>query len=121
MRSAVSGLMPACSKMVIMNRMRTVKSQGVKLGLHCPGDMRTHIPQLRSGLVLSAPLHMKHRPRSRSGPRPSALPDAAQSASYPGFLEYCAPTLSERAPAGEEWAHEIKADGYRAQLHINAG
>src|SRR5579871_5281117 len=38
-------------------------------------------------------------------------------APMPGFIEPCDPTLRERAPQGPEWVHEIKADGYRAQLH----
>lgn len=36
-------------------------------------------------------------------------------------MEYCDPTLSERAPTGAGWAHEIKADGYRAQVHLIDG
>jgi bifunctional non-homologous end joining protein LigD len=49
------------------------------------------------------------------------LKRAKTSAPYPGFIQYCDPMLSERAPSGEGWAHEIKADGYRAQLHVNDG
>src|SRR5438477_1487911 len=37
---------------------------------------------------------------------------------FPGFVEFCDPTPSEHAPEGEGWAHEIKADGYRAQVHV---
>ncbi|QQN62818.1 non-homologous end-joining DNA ligase [Bradyrhizobium diazoefficiens] len=39
-------------------------------------------------------------------------------APYPGFIE---PVLAEevdRVPRGERWIHEIKYDGYRAQLHL---
>ena len=39
----------------------------------------------------------------------------------PGFIEPCDPTLQtlhERAPTGNEWVYEIKADGYRPQVHI---
>jgi bifunctional non-homologous end joining protein LigD len=45
----------------------------------------------------------------------------AREAPYPGFVEFCDPTLRETAPAGREWLHEIKIDGYRAQVHIHAG
>jgi bifunctional non-homologous end joining protein LigD len=38
----------------------------------------------------------------------------------PGFIEPCDPTLREKPPRGEEWVYEIKADGYRAQLHLEA-
>src|SRR5262249_230236 len=40
---------------------------------------------------------------------------------YPGFIRFCDPTLRERAPAGSKWVHEIKVDGYRAQIHVHAG
>jgi hypothetical protein len=45
----------------------------------------------------------------------------AKPAPYPGFIEFCDPTLRERAPAGDDWVHEIKTDGYRAQIHIHGG
>ena len=55
---------------------------------------------------------LKRSPRSR---RRSALP-GAKLAPYPGFIAACDPTLRERAPEGTDWLHEIKIDGYRAQL-----
>ncbi|RVG73870.1 DNA ligase D [Sinorhizobium meliloti] len=45
---------------------------------------------------------------------------ATQSA-VPEFIEPCHPTLKKRPPDGADWVHEIKLDGYRAQLHINGG
>src|SRR5829696_600444 len=30
-----------------------------------------------------------------------------------GFIKPCHPTLSEEAPSGPQWIHEIKHDGYR--------
>ncbi|MGH0372580.1 DNA ligase D [Sinorhizobium meliloti] len=45
---------------------------------------------------------------------------ATQSA-FPAFIEPCHPTLKKRPPDGADWVHEIKLDGYRAQLHINGG
>ena len=59
---------------------------------------------------------LKRSPRSR---RRSALP-GAKPAPYPGFIAPCDPTLRERAPEGSDWLHEIKIDGYRAQLHVRA-
>src|SRR3954462_14695109 len=61
---------------------------------------------------------LKHSPRSRR--RRFALP-GAKPAPYPGFIAPCDPTLRERAPAGSDWLHEIKIDGYRAQVHIHDG
>jgi bifunctional non-homologous end joining protein LigD len=51
----------------------------------------------------------------------SAIPAGAVRASFPGFLEFCGPTLNETAPRGQDWAHEIKADGYRVQVHLVHG
>src|SRR5215207_2955755 len=31
----------------------------------------------------------------------------------PGFIKPCQPTLSDMAPSGPRWIHEIKHDGYR--------
>jgi bifunctional non-homologous end joining protein LigD len=45
----------------------------------------------------------------------------AKKASFPSFIEPCHPTLKKRPPDGSEWLHEIKFDGYRAQLHISEG
>jgi bifunctional non-homologous end joining protein LigD len=42
----------------------------------------------------------------------------ARKAPFPDFIEFCHPTLRIRAPRGDTWAYEIKADGYRAQLHL---
>ena len=45
----------------------------------------------------------------------------AIKAAIPGYIEPCDPTLRERPPRGEDWVYEIKADGYRAQLHLRDG
>jgi bifunctional non-homologous end joining protein LigD len=40
------------------------------------------------------------------------------------FLDFIEPALAtsiDKVPSGERWAHEIKFDGYRAQLHISNG
>jgi bifunctional non-homologous end joining protein LigD len=60
---------------------------------------------------------LKRSPRNR---RRFAFP-GAKPAPYPGFIAPCDPTLRERAPEGSDWLHEIKIDGYRAQLHIHDG
>ena len=39
----------------------------------------------------------------------------------PGFIKPQLATLKPKAPKGEQWLHEIKYDGYRVQIHINAG
>ncbi|MEY9199290.1 bifunctional non-homologous end joining protein LigD [Sinorhizobium fredii] len=45
----------------------------------------------------------------------------AKKSAFPAFVEPCHPTLKKRPPDGPEWLHEIKFDGYRAQLHIHSG
>src|SRR5436305_4679612 len=58
--------------------------------------------------------------RSRSKKAPAGL-RGARKAEFPAFIEPCDPTLRQRAPAGGDWVYEIKADGYRAQIHVEAG
>jgi bifunctional non-homologous end joining protein LigD len=38
-----------------------------------------------------------------------------------GFIEPMAPTLVSEVPAGDEWQHEIKFDGYRTQIVLDRG
>src|SRR4051794_10605184 len=42
----------------------------------------------------------------------------ARKTAIPGYIEPCDPTLRESPPRGADWVYEIKADGYRAQLHL---
>jgi bifunctional non-homologous end joining protein LigD len=56
--------------------------------------------------------------QSRSG---VSRVDGSRKAAIPGYIEPCDPTLRESPPRGEGWVYEIKADGYRAQLHLQAG
>ena len=37
------------------------------------------------------------------------------------FIKPMAPTLAKTPPAGSEWLHEVKFDGWRTQVHIDAG
>jgi bifunctional non-homologous end joining protein LigD len=46
---------------------------------------------------------------------------ATVSAAMPGFIKPQLATLKAKAPVGPQWLHEIKYDGYRVQIHINAG
>jgi bifunctional non-homologous end joining protein LigD len=47
--------------------------------------------------------------------------EGAKPASFPGFVEPCNPTLRKTPPSGDEWLHEIKHDGYRAQVQFSDG
>src|SRR5947207_15079953 len=37
------------------------------------------------------------------------------------FIDPCLPQRVDRAPSAVGWAHEIKHDGYRLQIHIRDG
>jgi bifunctional non-homologous end joining protein LigD len=39
----------------------------------------------------------------------------------PGFIKPQLATLKDTAPSGAQWIHEIKYDGYRAQVHVDRG
>jgi bifunctional non-homologous end joining protein LigD len=39
----------------------------------------------------------------------------------PEWIEPCVPTLVGAVPQGEQWAHEIKWDGYRVSVYIENG
>ncbi|MGX4773899.1 non-homologous end-joining DNA ligase [Bradyrhizobium guangdongense] len=39
----------------------------------------------------------------------------------PGFIKPQLATLKDKAPSGAQWVHEIKFDGYRAQVHVDKG
>ena len=46
---------------------------------------------------------------------------AAGAAAPPGFVEPCLAILQDKPPAGDDWLHEVKFDGYRMQARIAAG
>ena len=37
------------------------------------------------------------------------------------FIQPCRPTVAQRPPSGPGWAHELKHDGYRLQIHVRDG
>lgn len=55
---------------------------------------------------------MLWRVRSSRG-RPKNAPAA--------FIPPCRPTVAKQPPRGEGWAHELKHDGYRLQIHVRDG
>ncbi|THK34016.1 DNA ligase D [Ensifer sp. MPMI2T] len=61
------------------------------------------------------------RSRQTSSPVARLANLGAMPSVFPKFIEPCHPTLMKRPPDGADWVHEIKFDGYRAQLHINGG
>jgi bifunctional non-homologous end joining protein LigD len=39
----------------------------------------------------------------------------------PAFIHPCQPIVAKQPPAGPGWAHELKHDGYRLQIHVRDG
>jgi len=37
------------------------------------------------------------------------------------FIHPCRPTVVAQPPSGPGWAHELKHDGYRLQIHVRDG
>src|SRR5262245_11495 len=37
------------------------------------------------------------------------------------FIHPCRPTVAMQPPTGRGWAHELKHDGYRLQIHVRDG
>jgi bifunctional non-homologous end joining protein LigD len=37
------------------------------------------------------------------------------------FIQPCLPSIAQRPPRGPGWAHELKHDGYRLQIHVRDG
>jgi bifunctional non-homologous end joining protein LigD len=63
------------------------------------------------------------RGRAPRGKRQPALEDVsgAREGALPAFVAPQLATLVDRAPAGEDWLHEIKLDGYRVLARIERG
>ena len=60
--------------------------------------------------------------RRRNGPRARkpAAPKTRKSP-LPDFVEPELATLTDEAPAGEDWLHEVKLDGYRILCRVDGG
>ncbi|HKY31049.1 MAG TPA: DNA ligase D [Candidatus Polarisedimenticolia bacterium] len=62
----------------------------------------------------------KRSPSSARPPDPARI-EGARRAALPAALRHELPTLVDAAPAGDEWLHEIKHDGYRVFLILQRG
>jgi bifunctional non-homologous end joining protein LigD len=60
-------------------------------------------------------------PSAKSRPSRYARISGGRKTAFPRFIEPAVPTQHERPPSGDQWVHEIKVDGYRAQLHLRDG
>ena len=53
--------------------------------------------------------------------RHAASPKAQLARALPEFIPPELATLTDKAPAGDDWIHEIKLDGYRTAARLEAG
>ena len=49
------------------------------------------------------------------------VPAAGQYNAPAAFIHPCQPTVATKPPSGPGWAHELKHDGYRLQIHVRDG
>ncbi|MGN6468687.1 MAG: non-homologous end-joining DNA ligase, partial [Rhizobiaceae bacterium] len=61
------------------------------------------------------------RNRSAKGGRAKNPPRPGRHTALPDFVPPCLATLQTAPPAGNEWIHEVKFDGYRIQAHVSDG
>ena len=59
-------------------------------------------------------------PKAAKPPKAADLPHG-RKASMPDSLEFQLCKLADRPPAGKDWVHEIKFDGYRIQAIVKSG
>jgi bifunctional non-homologous end joining protein LigD len=72
---------------------------------------------------MGGPAHSKTDVNPNPSPRPNRyvrIP-GARKAPFPRFIEPAHPTEHDRPSSGDLWVHEIRVDGYRAQLHLRDG
>jgi bifunctional non-homologous end joining protein LigD len=53
--------------------------------------------------------------------RTKKTPRSGKEAAMPDFVPPCLATLQSAPPAGDEWLHEVKFDGYRVQARLSGG
>ncbi|WP_265519596.1 DNA ligase D [Nitratireductor luteus] len=81
-------------------------------------DILTARPEsVKSGRLIEELIEKPKRP----GPLKPGLLKGAMKASVPDRIEPQLATASDNPPAGDEWLHEIKLDGYRTAVHISDG
>jgi bifunctional non-homologous end joining protein LigD len=95
-----------------------------------PGyDILADMPRsVKSGRTIEDINESKRAAKAAKKPARKAAPakkpkkkTARRAGKMPGFIEPCLATLRSTPPAGEEWVHEVKFDGYRLQAHISGG
>jgi bifunctional non-homologous end joining protein LigD len=60
-------------------------------------------------------------PKTKPAQRPKSAAKAKALKTLPDFIEPQLCKLVDRPPPGDQWAHEVKFDGYRMQLRVAGG
>ena len=85
---------------------------------------RSVAANVRAGALLPGPARGASRPGNGNGNGASASPTAVEGARktrMPATLSPTLATLVDAAPAGDDWIHEVKFDGYRMVARIDRG
>jgi bifunctional non-homologous end joining protein LigD len=96
------------------------------------GDILEDAPQsVKSGLVIEDVAEGRTDGKKTAARKTSPAPaksakskkaaKKAASAKPPRFIAPCLARLESQPPAGDEWLHEVKFDGYRLQAHLANG
>ncbi len=93
------------------------------------GDILEEAPEsVKSGLTIEdvaegRTMQRRAKPaaKSKSKPAKGAAKKRSKAATMPDFIPPCLARLQDRPPAGDEWLHEVKFDGYRMQAHVEHG
>ena len=86
-----------------------------------------HVWDSRQGLLISSPARESRSPssapKSDTGQRKKfeRLLTKAPREAIPGFIQPQLAQPGRKAPAGDDWIHELKLDGYRIQIRVVAG
>ncbi len=90
---------------------RAAARRGCKESRQIPG-----IPNRRA----ERPMPVKAAAK-KAEPQAHDWPKGAKKAAMPDFVEPTLAKLKPKPPAGDDWIHEIKFDGYRLQIRIEDG
>ena len=93
------------------------------------GDILEEAPQsVKSGLTIedvaegrTMPLRAKAAGKGKSKAAGAKKRTGVAKGTMPDFIPPCLARLQDNPPAGDEWVHEVKFDGYRLQAHVENG
>lgn len=85
-------------------------------------DILEEMPQsVKSGLTIEEVAEGNEAGKKTRSAAKAKKPSTANEKKLPDFIPPCLARLEASPPAGDEWLHEVKFDGYRLQAHIAGG